>query len=79
MSALRRTPLYQAHTELGGRMVEFAGFEMPVQYRSIVAEHTAVRECVGLFDVSHMGQIHFSGHLPRLLATPRSGTLRLPL
>ena len=42
-------------------MVEFAGFEMPVQYRSIVAEHTAVRERVGLFDVSHMGQIHFSG------------------
>jgi aminomethyltransferase len=42
-------------------MVEFAGFEMPVQYRSIVAEHTAVRERVGLFDVSHMGQIHFRG------------------
>ena len=67
MSALRRTPLYQAHVELGGRMVEFAGFEMPVQYRSIVAEHTAVRERVGLFDVSHMGQIHFRG--PDAVAT----------
>ena len=42
-------------------MVAFAGFQMPVQYRSIVAEHTAVRERVGLFDVSHMGQIHFRG------------------
>jgi aminomethyltransferase len=61
LSALRRTPLYQAHLELGGRMVAFAGFQMPVQYRSIVAEHTAVRERVGLFDVSHMGQIHFRG------------------
>ncbi len=48
-------------------MVEFAGFEMPVQYRSIVAEHAAVRERVGLFDVSHMGQIHFRG--PEAVAT----------
>jgi aminomethyltransferase len=48
-------------------MVEFAGFGMPVQYRSIVAEHTAVRERVGLFDVSHMGQIHFRG--PDAVAT----------
>jgi len=67
LSALRRTPLYQAHIELGGRMVEFAGFEMPVQYRSILAEHTAVRERVALFDVSHMGQIHFRG--PDAVAT----------
>ena len=61
MSAPLRTPLYQTHVQLGGRMVEFAGFEMPVQYRSIKAEHEAVRERVGLFDVSHMGQIHFRG------------------
>jgi len=67
LSGLRRTPLYPAHIELAGRMVEFAGFEMPVQYRSIVAEHTAVRERVGLFDVSHMGQIHFRG--PDAVAT----------
>jgi aminomethyltransferase len=61
LSALLRTPLYQTHVELGGRMVDFAGFEMPVQYHSIKAEHAAVRERVGLFDVSHMGQIHFRG------------------
>jgi len=67
LSGLRRTPLYQAHLQLAGRMVEFAGFEMPVRYGSIVAEHTAVRERVGLFDVSHMGQIHFRG--PDAVAT----------
>ena len=61
MSALLRTPLYDTHVRLGGRMVEFAGFEMPVQYGSILAEHAAVRERVGLFDVSHMGQIYFEG------------------
>jgi aminomethyltransferase len=60
-SALKRTPLYATHCQLGGRLVEFAGFEMPVQYTSILAEHTAVRERAGLFDVSHMGQIHLSG------------------
>ncbi|MCZ6784338.1 MAG: glycine cleavage system aminomethyltransferase GcvT [Proteobacteria bacterium] len=59
--SLRRTPLYDAHVALGGRMVEFAGFDMPVQYGSILEEHAAVRERVGLFDVSHMGQIHLSG------------------
>jgi aminomethyltransferase len=67
LSELRHTPLYQAHIELGGRMVGFAGFEMPVRYGSIVAEHTAVRERVCLFDVSHMGQVHFRG--PDALAT----------
>jgi aminomethyltransferase len=61
MSALERTPLYDTHVRLGGRMVEFAGFEMPVQYSSILKEHAAVREHAGLFDVSHMGQIHFAG------------------
>ena len=61
MSALQHTPLYDVHVRLGGRMVEFAGFEMPVQYSSILAEHAAVRSRAGLFDVSHMGQIHFSG------------------
>jgi len=67
LSALLRTPLYRTHVELGGRMVEFAGFEMPVQYHSIKAEHRAVRERVGVFDVSHMGQIHFRG--PDAVAT----------
>ncbi len=58
---LQRTPLYDAHRRLGARLVEFAGFEMPVQYTSILEEHAAVRERAGLFDVSHMGQIHLSG------------------
>jgi len=58
---LQRTPLHATHVRLGGRMVEFAGFEMPVQYSSILAEHAAVRSRSGIFDVSHMGQIHFSG------------------
>lgn len=61
MSDLRRTPVYDVHLALGGRMVEFGGFEMPVQYSSILKEHAAVRERAGLFDVSHMGQIHLRG------------------
>ncbi|MDJ0865606.1 MAG: glycine cleavage system aminomethyltransferase GcvT [Myxococcota bacterium] len=61
MSGLQRTPLYQLHRSLGARMVPFAGFEMPVQYEGILAEHAAVRERAGLFDVSHMGQIHLAG------------------
>jgi aminomethyltransferase len=61
MTALLRTPLYEAHRALGARLVPFAGFELPVQYTSILAEHAAVRERAGLFDVSHMGQLHFSG------------------
>ena len=61
MSELRATPLHDTHTALGARMVPFAGYSMPVQYGSIKAEHAAVREGVGLFDVSHMGQIHFAG------------------
>ena len=60
-AALERTPLHEAHRRLGARLVEFAGFEMPVQYTSILEEHAAVRERAGLFDVSHMGQIHLSG------------------
>ena len=61
MSELRRTPLYDAHRALGARLVPFAGFEMPVQYGSILEEHAAVRNAAGLFDVSHMGEIHVSG------------------
>jgi aminomethyltransferase len=60
-AALKRTPLHAAHVRLGGRLVEFAGFEMPVQYSSILDEHAAVRHRCGLFDVSHMGQIHLLG------------------
>ncbi len=57
----QRTPLYDAHVRAGARMVEFAGWEMPVQYEGILAEHAAVRERVGLFDVSHMGEVVFRG------------------
>jgi aminomethyltransferase len=57
----RRTPLYDAHRKLGAKMVEFAGWEMPVQYSSLIAEHEAVRTAAGLFDVSHMGEVEFVG------------------
>ncbi len=57
----RQTPLYNAHRKLGARMVDFAGWEMPVQYTAVIAEHGAVRTAAGLFDVSHMGEIEFSG------------------
>jgi aminomethyltransferase len=59
--ALKQTPLYAAHVAAGGRMVPFAGYEMPVQYSGLVDEHTAVRTAVGLFDVSHMGEVMFTG------------------
>jgi aminomethyltransferase len=59
---LKRTPLYQMHVELGAKMVEYAGFEMPVTYPAgITAEHKAVREGVGVFDVSHMGEFEITG------------------
>ena len=61
MSELKTTPLHAIHQRLGARLVEFAGFDMPVQYSSILKEHAAVREAVGIFDVSHMGQIHILG------------------
>jgi aminomethyltransferase len=53
---LKRTPLYEGHLALGARLVEFGGWEMPVQYSSILEEHQAVRTHAGLFDVSHMGE-----------------------
>ncbi len=58
---LRRTPLYEEHVLLGGRIVPFAGWEMPVQYTGIVDEHQAVRNACGLFDVSHMGELEMRG------------------
>ena len=61
MSALARTPLYERHVSLGARMVPFAGWEMPVQYEGVIPEHLAVRRDRGVFDVSHMGQIHVEG------------------
>lgn len=56
-----RTAGYPWHEAHGGRMVDFAGWEMPVQYTSIIAEHHAVRRAAGLFDIAHMGRIKFSG------------------
>jgi aminomethyltransferase len=56
-----RTPLYDTHVRAGARMVEFAGWEMPVQYAGILEEHQAVRTRAGLFDVSHMGEVVFRG------------------
>lgn len=57
----QRTPLHDVHVRAGARIVEFAGWDMPVQYQGILAEHRAVRERVGLFDVSHMGEVVFRG------------------
>jgi aminomethyltransferase len=61
VQTLRRTPLYERHAALGARLVPFAGWEMPVQYTSIVAEHKAVRSSAGVFDVSHMGELQLTG------------------
>lgn len=58
---MKRTPLYQEHIDLKGHLVEFGGWEMPVYYGNISEEHQAVREGVGLFDVSHMGLLLFEG------------------
>jgi len=58
---LRKTALHAAHVALGARMVPFGGWDMPVEYSGITAEHLAVRERVGLFDVSHMGEIEIAG------------------
>jgi len=59
--SLKRTPLHSVHRELGAKMVDFGGWEMPVQYSGILEEHRAVRERVGIFDVSHMGELEFTG------------------
>lgn len=58
---LKRTPLYDAHVSAGARMVDFVGWEMPVQYAGPMQEHMAVREAAGLFDVSHMGEFEITG------------------
>jgi aminomethyltransferase len=65
--ALKRTPLFDRHLAAGARLVDFAGWEMPVQYEGVRQEHIAVRTACGVFDVSHMGEIETSG--------PQAGTL----
>ncbi len=85
---LLRTPLHDWHVARGGRMVDFAGWKMPVQYTSIIEEHQAVRQSVGLCDISHMGQLRFEGPgaadflaalLTRKVADLRPGQIRYSL
>src|SRR5664279_786249 len=57
----RRTPLFENHVAAGAKMVDFAGWEMPVQHTGVREEHAAVRSSCGIFDVSHMGEIETSG------------------
>jgi len=83
-SPLKRTPLYGVLAQAGGRMVDFHGWEMPVQFAGILAEHQAVRTACGVFDVSHMGQVLISGadahrfvervNCNRMSAEPGKGT-----
>ncbi len=61
MQTLLRTPLHDRHVALGARLVPFAGWEMPVQYEGVIAEHRAVRSDCGVFDVSHMGELEVEG------------------
>ena len=76
---VKRTPLHALHREAGARFTEFGGWEMPVQYEGVIAEHRAVRSAVGLFDVSHMGEIEVRGKgalaLCRRIATNDAATL----
>src|SRR5207237_1716238 len=76
----QRTPLYDWHVAHGARMVDFAGWDMPVQYTSIVEEHQAVRTAGGLFDISHMGRLWFAGapgiDLVQKLFTNNAATLK---
>ncbi len=61
MENLKKTPLNKVHRELGGKMVDFGGWDMPVQYSGVIAEHLRTREHSGLFDVSHMGEFYVEG------------------
>ena len=58
---IRRTPFHEFHRDAGARLIDFGGWELPVQYRGILEEHAACRSAVGLFDVSHMGEVRFRG------------------
>ena len=64
MTDLLRSPLHDRHVALGAKMADFGGWSMPIEYPAggVVAEHTAVRERVGIFDVSHLGKARVSGH-----------------
>ena len=58
---LKTTPLLDIHKELGGKLVPFAGWNMPIQFQGLIQEHQCVRDGVGIFDVSHMGEIEIQG------------------
>ena len=58
---MKQTPLYEAHVAHGGKLVDFAGWAMPLQYSGVLDEYQAVRTTAGLFDVSHMGRIQVDG------------------
>ena len=58
---LKRTPLFSAHQRAAGKLIEFGGWEMPVQYSTITDEHLCVRRAAGIFDISHMGEVFVSG------------------
>src|ERR1700760_3873169 len=58
---LKRTALFSPHQKLNARLIDFGGWEMPVQYSSLIAEHLAVRTAAGIFDISHMGEVTVSG------------------
>ena len=76
MQTLLRTPLHERHVAAGARLVPFAGWEMPVQYEGVAAEHRAVRTDCGVFDVSHMGELHVEGpHAGDLLQSLLSNDL----
>jgi len=65
-AVLKKTPLNETHRRAGAKMVDFGGWDMPVQYSGVIDEHNTVRNAVGLFDVSHMGEIEIRG--PEALA-----------
>ncbi len=79
-SALKRTPLYDVHRRSGARLIDFGGWEMPVQYSGILDEHQTVRRAVGVFDVSHMGEIDIRGpealQLTEWVTTNAAGRLK---
>src|SRR5262245_8019267 len=58
---MKRTPLFATHQKLGAKLIEFGGWEMPVQYTSITDEHLVVRHAAGMFDISHMGEVLLMG------------------
>src|SRR5688572_11232628 len=61
MTTLQKSPLRELHIHAGGKLVDFHGWELPVQFSSVIDEHQAVRKAAGLFDISHMGQIIIEG------------------